>query len=155
MRPSALRSSHVAQAKPSSTRLTTTNALMTSIHQGSFRVSGTHLLHLDAVLEAVRVVVGYADDARAELSVQPGAELPGGAVRGHADRLAGRDAASLRVVPRELHLGGGPLERELRHALDGGAAEERAEADELETRPGGVPRSDLRGGLRPGERVGP
>src|SRR5688572_9197818 len=100
MRPSTFRSSHVAQAKPSSTRFTTTNALMMWIHQGSFNVSGTGLLHLDAILEAVGVVVGDADDARAEPAAELRAQVAGGPVRGHAYGLAGGDPPGLRVVPR-------------------------------------------------------
>src|SRR5919106_2971111 len=153
MRPSALRSSQVAHAKPSSTRLTTTNALMTWIHQGSFSASGTRLLHLDAILEAVRVVVRDADDARAQPAVEPGPQIAGGAVRGNAHGLAGRDSPRLRIVERELHLGRRALEGELRHALDRRAAEERPEADELQARAGGLAGRDLRIGLRPGELV--
>src|ERR687891_1217427 len=154
MRPSTFRSSQVAHANPSRTTFTTTSAFKVWIHQGSFSVSGTGLYHLHAILETVRVLLGDPDDAAAQAAVHLRAQLARRAVRNDAHGFPRGDSPRLSVVPPELDLGSRPLEGELRHPLDGGPAEEGAEADELEPRARRPARRHLRIRLRPGELVG-
>src|SRR5438309_848140 len=83
-------------------------------------------------LKAARAVKAERIGAGTELAGELGAQLDGGAVRAHRDRVAGFDAAPLGVVVGQLGLGGGTLELELGYALDGRAAEERAVTQQLE-----------------------
>src|SRR5512134_909751 len=135
------------------TRLMTISALMTSIHQGWFSVSGTGLLHLDAVGQALGVFRRDPDHAGAELTAEARPQLLRRPVGAHAHGLARCDLARGGVVVGELDLRGRTLELELGDPLHCGTAEERAGAHQLEPGPGGPARRRLRVGLRPGELV--
>src|SRR5512134_178231 len=135
------------------TRLMTISALMTSIHQGWFSCSGTGLLHLDAVGQALGVLRRDPDDAGTELAAEARAQLLRRPVGAHAHVLARCDLARGGIVVGELDLRRRTLELELRDPLHRGAAEERAVADELEPGAGRLAGRRLRVGPGPGELV--
>src|SRR2546421_4396125 len=78
------------------------------------------------------MLLRHARDSGHESPLDPCAEAARRAVRADGDLVAGADLEPLRVLCRELDLGGGSLERELRDALDRGAREERPVADEAQ-----------------------
>src|SRR5919201_1878238 len=106
------------------------SALMTSIHHGWFRCSGTSRLD--------------PDDAGTQPAVDASGQRPRGSVRAHPDGRSTLDSTRERVGGRDLDLGQGALELKLRYALDGGAAEQPAVADELETLAGAAGRAGRR-----------
>ena len=96
-------------------------------------------------------------DARPQAPVEPRCQAPRGAVRADRHRLA-RPRCRARVASacRDLHLRRGALELELRHALDGGPAEERRGSGRAGARPSLVARarSGASTGVRPGSCAG-
>ena len=97
------------------------------------------------------MLLGCARGSGHEPPVDARAKLDRSAVGEHRHRLAGLDRPLLRVLGRELDHRLGPLELELRHALDRAAGEERAVAGQAELRRhrrllrlhGGSPRRSL------------
>src|ERR1044072_2237345 len=90
---------------------------------------GSSFRHLDVAPEGARVLGGDPDDAGAQVPANAGAGVHRRPVVGDGDELAVRDLAALGVVRRELDLGLGALELELRHALDRRPREQRLVAD--------------------------
>src|SRR5919108_5272174 len=137
IRPISLRSTQVMYANASRTRLTIRNAFATSIHQGSLTIVGKppvfrRLGSLYPVRERTDMFLGGADDAGRHVRVDDGAKLDGRAVGAHPNGVSVADRAQRGVVRRELELSLRTQELKLGHALDGGAGEERAVADELQ-----------------------
>src|SRR5438067_13195378 len=83
-------------------------------------------------MQVACVVLGDARDAALQTLVDCRAELDRSPVRADVDRLAPLDAQTPRIFRGELDLRRGPLELELRDALDRGAREERPVAEPLQ-----------------------